>query len=186
MAKIIVTGTPGSGKTTVLSKIKSVKIINLADEMLRLSTEKGVTDRDRLRYMSYQDIAQMRKEVIEKKINQVKEDSLVDTHLTVKKKTRYVPGFSKDDLDSFKGVCALIYIDAHANDIMFRRLTDKTRIREDEPEEEIHEQRRINTAIAAYYSAYLNVPLYIIKNRQNQIENTVKETEAAIKEALGK
>ncbi len=186
MAKIIITGTPGSGKSTVLSKINSIRIISLADEMLKISAEKGVTDRDKLRYMSYSDIASIRKEVIEKKINTVSEDALIDTHLTIKKKTRYVPGFSKQDLDSFTGLCGIIYIDAHANDIMFRRMTDKTRKREDEPEEEIHEQRRINTSIAAYYSSYLNIPLYIIKNKQNMIEAAVSATEEAISEALGR
>ncbi|HUB92775.1 MAG TPA: AAA family ATPase [Candidatus Saccharimonadales bacterium] len=186
MAKLIVTGTPGSGKTTVLSKIKNVRIISLSEEMLKLSSQKGVNDRDKLRYMSYSDTAKMRKEVIENVINKIDEDALIDTHLTVKKKARYMPGFSQSDLDSFKGLCGIIYIDAHANDILFRRLADKTRTREDEPEEEIHEQRRLNTAIAAYYSAYLNVPLYIIKNRQNQPDLAAKEAEEAIKESLEK
>ncbi len=186
MGKIIVTGTPGSGKSTVLSKIKSVEIISLADQMLKLSAQKGVTDRDRLRYMSYSDIAAMRREVIAKIINVVKTDAIVDTHLTVKKKTRYVPGFSKDDLDAFEDLKAIIYIDAHANDIMFRRLTDKTRAREEEPEEEIHEQRRVNIAIASYYASYMNIPLYIIKNRQGMVDEAVAAMEEAINEALGK
>lgn len=186
MAKIIVTGTPGSGKTTILSKIKSIKIISLAEEMLKLSEVKGVSNRDKLRYMSYTDIADMRRNVIEKVFNKSNFDAIIDTHITVKKGTRYVPGFTTDDLNIFKDVRGLIYIDSHANDIMFRRLTDKTRIREDEPEEEIHEQRRINMSLAAYYSAHLNAPLYVIKNRQNQIENAVKDTETAVKEILGK
>ncbi len=186
MAKIIVTGTPGSGKSTVLSKLKDVRVISLSEEMLKYTSSKGVTDRDKLRYMSYEDIASVRKEVIQNAINKIEDDALVDTHLTVKKKTRYVPGFSKDDLDSFNDLRGIIYIDAHANDIMFRRLTDKTRTREEEPEEEIHEQRRINTAIAAYYAAHMNIPLYIIKNRQNLVEQTIKNVEDAIKEILGK
>lgn len=186
MTKIVVTGTPGSGKSTILSKVTSIKIVSLADEMLKLAGEKGVTHRDKLRYMSYTDIADERKKVIEQVFNKMKEDAIIDTHITVKKGTRYVPGFTTADLNIFKGVGAFIYIDAHANDIMFRRLTDKTRRREDEPEEEIHEQRRLNMSLAAYYSAHLNVPLYIIKNRQNQIDNAVKDLEAAIKEILGK
>jgi adenylate kinase len=186
MTKIIVTGTPGSGKTTILSKIKSVKIFNLADEMLKLSADKGVVNRDKLRYMSYLDIADIRKAVIETVFNPDQEDAIIDTHITVKKGTRYVPGFTTQDLDVFRGVGGFVYIDSHANDIMFRRLTDKTRIREDEPEEEIHEQRRINMSLAAYYSAHLNVPLYVIKNRQNQVDRAAAELEVAIKEVLGK
>lgn len=184
MAKLIITGTPGSGKSTILSHIKSAKIISLSEEMLKLTASKGITDRDKIRYMPYSEIAKIRREVIETMVNKVKEDAIVDTHLTVKRKTRYVMGFTQSDLDVFKGLSGIIYVDAHANDIMYRRLTDKTRKREDETEEEIHEQRRINMSIAGYYAAYLNVPLYIIKNRHNQIETAVKETEEAIKEAL--
>lgn len=184
MVKVIVTGTPGSGKTTVLAKIKSVKIINLAEEMLKLSAGKG-HNHDTLRYMSFSEIAEMRKEVI-LNINKVSEDSIVDTHLTVKRGTRYVPGFSTADLSLFKEIRGLIYVDAHANDIMFRRLTDKSRKREEEPEEEIHEQRRINISMAGFYSSYLNMPLYIIKNRQNMLDAAVKDMESALDEVFGK
>ena len=186
MAKILVTGTPGSGKSTVLEGVKIIKIISFADEMLKISSANGVIDRDRLRYMTYEEIALIRKSVIENTINRMDEDLLIDTHLTVKKKTRYVPGFSRSDLDMMKDLKGIIYIDAHANDIMFRRLTDKTRSREDEPEEEIHEQRRINISIASYYAAHLNLPLYIVKNRQNQVEIAIKDLEDAIKEITGK
>jgi adenylate kinase len=186
MAKIIVTGTPGSGKSTILNNIKIIRIISLADEMLKRSSINGVVDRDKLRYMSYDEIASIRKDVILNTINKIDGDLIIDTHLTVKKKTRYVPGFSKFDLDSFKELKGIIYIDAHANDIMFRRLIDKTRSREDEPEEEIHEQRRINISMASYYAAHLNLPLYIVKNRQNQVERAVSDMEEAINEILGK
>src|SRR5579863_7388916 len=127
MGKIIVTGTPGSGKSTILSKIKvKAKLILLSDEFLKYTTEKGIGDRDKIRYMSYSDISSIRREII-KRFNTMPGDILIDTHATVKRGTKYIPGFSTDDLGAFKDVKALIYIDAHASDIMLRRAMDKTR-----------------------------------------------------------
>lgn len=186
MGKIIVTGTPGSGKSTILSKIRSnVRIINFADEMIELMQEKGVQDRDQVRHVAYSLTTSVRSEVI-KRLNEVKEDALIDTHASVKSRSRYIPGFSTSDLNLLKDIKGIIYIEAHVNEILMRRLTDKTRVRENDFEDEIQEQRRVNLSLASYFASHLDVPLYIIMNRQSMLEKAVEETEKAINDALGR
>lgn len=186
MGKIIITGTPGSGKSTVLSRIKAkVRIINMGGEMMKILAEKGITERDKVRYVPYSETVKVRAEVV-KRVNRITEDSIIDTHASVKSNIRYIPGFSTSDLGELKGIMGVIYIDAHANEIMVRRLTDTTRARENDLEDEINQQRRINTAIASYFATYLDVPLYVVMNRQNQIEKAVADVERAVNDALGR
>ncbi len=186
MGKIIITGTPGSGKSTILSKITvKVKVINMGGEMMKILAEKGITERDRVRHIPYSETVKTRAEVV-KRINKIGEDSLIDTHASVKSSIRYIPGFSTADLDELEDIKGVIYIDAHANEIMVRRLTDTTRARENDLEDEINQQRRINTSISSYFSSYLDVPLYVIMNRQNQIEKAVADVERAVNDALGR
>jgi adenylate kinase len=185
MAKIIVTGTPGSGKSTVLAKLSGIEIVTFSSELLKLLAERGITDRDQVRRVPYPVTVEIRRKAIEK-LNSMNGDMLIDTHASVKKGIRYIPGFSTADLGVMEDVKGIIYIDAHANDILLRRILDKTRKRDADSEEEIKEQRRINAALVASYALYLDVPMYIIMNRQDMIEKAVEDTKKAINDALGK
>ncbi|MCL5427952.1 MAG: AAA family ATPase [Candidatus Marsarchaeota archaeon] len=178
--KIIVTGTPGSGKTAILSLLKGINIISLGTELQRKS---GV-ERDKIRStMSYKDAKAFRKNVL-REIDSIKEDIIIDTHTSIKSGDRYIAGFTKEDTASLHDVKGIVYIDATADDILARRAADKSRRRNNETKQEIKEQRGVNISLATFYMQELGVPLYIIKNKQGKIEDAKEDVEKAIKTML--
>jgi adenylate kinase len=179
---IVTTGTPGSGKSTILSQIKGVKIVSLADEMLKVAQgTTGITDRDKLRGMSDEDIVNIRSEALER-INRMKDNAIIDTHASVKKGTRYVPGLTIDGLGRLDKVLAIIYIDATAEDILSRRDKDKSRVREAEPKGEIEEQRIVNISLVSAFAFSLSIPIYIVNNQEGKVDVAVKEVKRITQE----
>ncbi len=183
---IITTGTPGSGKSTILSKLDNINKISLADEMLRgAQNMANITgDRDKLHGLSDDEITAIRAEAL-KRIGGTSENAMIDTHASVKKGTRYVPGITTEGLGTLNKVGAILYIDATAQEIMARRKNDKTRVREDETVGEIEEQRIVNISLIAAFAFSLNVPVYIVHNQEGKAEEAVNEVKRIVKEILG-
>jgi len=178
---IVVAGTPGAGKSTVLSKVSipKVKIVNLGDLMLKYTK---LSDRDSLRSLPIKEQIKTRY----KAINDLSKKSgifVVDTHLTVKKNAQYLPGFSTNELKKL-GLLGIIYIDAKSEDIIRRRQKDKTRKREQESEDEISMQRLANLSIMAAISTELNVPFFIVSNNEGELEKAAEEASHIIKELI--
>jgi adenylate kinase len=183
MTKLIIfTGTPGSGKSTVLAELakNGVKVVNLGSEMLKVAQRKGVTDRDKLRYMSDDDIIETRVEAL-KGIIEAKEDTIIDTHATVKQGSRYVPGLSITELTNIR-IKAVVYIDATSKEVLRRRQNDTTRKREQETEGDIDEQRSVNIAIISAFALHYNIPIYIIDNKEDRVADTVNEISKIVAE----
>lgn len=189
MTKLIIfTGTPGSGKSTVLSYLQSsgVKIVNMGTEMQAVLAEKGQElDRDKLRLLSNEDTLKARMRVI-KRIIDSKKDSIIETHASIKQGSRYIPGFSIEELKSIR-VKGIVYIDATSEEILKRRKADKTRYRADlgATAAEIDEHRTVNIAILSAFALHLGIPLYIVANNEGGVEKTVKEVERIVKELFG-
>ncbi len=181
-ALIIVFGTQGAGKSSVLSAVKnSIKVVNIGDEMLKKAMEEyGISDRDKLRTLpGYAEKSERwRKEIFES-LASGPSPAVVDTHASIKAANRYTPGLTIDDLNIIKGSAkGILYIDASTQEILERRANDKTRAREQDSPEEVEQHRNINLSLASFYSAYLNIPLYIIYNKQNglvEAQNQAKE-----------
>ncbi|MDE1860285.1 MAG: AAA family ATPase [Candidatus Micrarchaeota archaeon] len=184
---IITTGTPGSGKSTILKQISDVKIVSLADEMLSVAQKgsNGLTDRDKLRSLSDEEIVKIRAAAL-RHINSMRDNSIIDTHASVKKGTRYVPGLTMDGLGSLNRVEAIIYIDATADEIINRRKKDKTRVREEESKGEIEEQRIVNISLISAFAFSLSIPIYIVDNKEGKVDFAVAEVKRIAKEVFGK
>ena len=189
MARIVVvTGSPGVGKTTLVKSLggdPSFRIMSVADEMLPLAAEKGwAKHRDELRYMDNEQITTLRNYAFEK-IAASDGNVIIDTHATVEQNGRYVPGLPGDAMEKFKGLMAgIIYIDASTDDILARRESDKERVREKEARHIIHMQRAINISALSYYSSYLNVPLYVVTNRQGRLDESMEKFKSCIYDAF--
>ena len=158
---ILVTGTAGAGKSTILAELPKLggdklKVINLGTEMLEIAREKfNMTDRDQLRVIDDKTTIAIRNGIMQKIIDS-KEDALIDTHASVKQGRRYRPGFSIDELQKIR-ISAIIYIDATSEEILQRSLSDHSRKRAYDTITEIDEWRSVNISIISTFAVYPEV-----------------------------
>ncbi len=175
---IIVMGTPGAGKTSILNTLTDTyKVISMGTEVLKLASKMGITDRDDLTERLDPNALKKIRESVLRHINKEPGSIIIDTHATLKKGTMYLPGFSVTELKALRGLKALVYIDAAADEILIRRLKDKTRDRDVESMEEINQHRDFNISLIAGLIATLNIPFYIIENHQATLDLTIAQME---------
>jgi adenylate kinase len=193
MAKkiLIVVGSPGAGKTTILkafSDIPGISIVNLGTLMLEFGlARKYVKQRDELRYLDGAKFDELRNMAIDK-INSTEGNVIIDTHASVGENGRYMPGLPLGALDQFgHRVTGLVYIDATTKDILDRRKNDSTRKREKEDETMIDDQRLINLSTLAFASSYLNAPLFVVVNKAGEagVEESIKDIKSRLGEIFG-
>ena len=189
MAKrlVVVIGSPGAGKSSVIDSMQGsgYKLINLGDVMLDIAMKKKLAkNRDKMRYLDSETQAEIRDLAI-KRIAKLDGKVVLGTHATVEQHGRFFPGLSHYVITHLGHINGLFYIDATTSDIMSRRKKDKNRKRELESAWTIDTQRSINLAIASYLSSDLNIPLYIIHNKEGQLNKTIRVFRSQLKDAFG-
>lgn len=180
---IFITGSPGVGKTTIANILsgKGYATFNIGSLMTEIAIKEGlVRNRDEVRKLDVDKSTELRGMAAEH-ISDSEGVKIVDTQISVAHGGRYAAGIPVNLMNKIKDLHLIIYIDATRDEIRTRRSKDDTRTRENENDEFIDIQRSINIGILSYYSVHLNVPIYFIHNRENDIENTVKKCEDAIK-----
>ncbi len=185
---VIVTGTPGAGKTSIVDgvikeggRIK-YKTVSMGTEMNNLAVKKRlVKNRDEIRKLHPKTIEKLRGEALVK-ISKMNGNLILDTHATVKSANRYVPGFSSREIGILSGLKAFVYIDSEATDIIIRRARDRNRTRDVDNIEELKQQREINLSLIASYSiqSEVPVPIFIIENRENKLEQAIAQAKDII------
>ncbi len=175
-------GSPGAGKTTLLKGLAHSKyrIVNLGSMMLN---ETKTKKRDRMRFMDSKEITELRKRVL-RKIAAMGGDIIIDSHASVEQRGRYIPGITIDDLGIIKNLKSFVYVDSFTEDIVKRRNADKSRNREKERLELIDVQRLINLSILSTCAAYLDVPIYVVLNKQGELSSSLKELRNDLKETF--
>ncbi len=172
---IIVMGLPGAGKTTVLDKAKGdYKVLNYGTLMFEEASKKGVvSNRDELRKL---DVSKQREiqVLVAERLSNEEGKVILDTHCSVRTLRGYLPGLPISLLKNLK-VDALILVSANINDIMQRRKSDNSRVRDAESRESIEEHDFMNKAFLAAYSAFTGSPAKIIMNNNGALEKAVKE-----------
>jgi adenylate kinase len=179
MKVVVVAGIPGSGSTTVLKKSLEYLdfiIVNYGDVMLSIAQERGlVEDRDSMRKL----LPQLQKEVQKKAAKSIRGMSsanniIVDTHCTIKTPAGFLPGLPKWVLDELKPDM-FILIEADDDEILFRRITDKTRSRDMDRIKDIHLHQELNRSVAMAYAVLTGATVKIIENHDDRLEESVED-----------
>jgi len=179
MKVVVIAGIPGSGSTTVLNKaLGSIDYVNVnyGNVMIKIAKDEGIVeDRDSLRKLSPQVQKEIQKKAA-KSIRRMADESniIVDTHCTIKTPAGFLPGLPKWVLEELQPDM-FILIEADNNEILMRRLNDKTRIRDMEKIGDIELHQEMNRATAMSYAVLTGATVKIIKNHDNRLEEPVED-----------
>lgn len=177
---VIVSGLPGVGKTTVVDmaidmlKRDGIKvgIVNYGTVMLEAAKELGlVSHRDEMRKLKVSQQLNLQREAA-KKIWDMSQDYdllLVDTHLFISTPRGKWPGLSINNLE-FLNIAQIIVVEATPEEILKRRMGDKSRYRDMEDEATLKEDIEYNRMLAATLSVYTSCPVAYIPNNEGKAD----------------
>lgn len=177
---VIITGIPGSGKTTVLNKTlekikKKYEVVNYGTVMLKEARKYGVKNRDELRKLPLK--TQDKNQILAaKRIAKMGKRSnvIVDTHCTIKTPQGYLIGIPESVLKELEPT-KIVLIETKIEDIKKRRGSDKSRKRDAESLDEIDSQQKLNRAVATICGVLTKAKIVIIENPQGRIEEAVNK-----------
>jgi adenylate kinase len=169
--KVIITGVPGVGKTTVvneaLKKLKEEGIeyqsINFGTFMFDVAVQENIVkDRDQMRTLD---------RTVQKKLQQragqaiakVKGNVLIDTHASVKTPKGYMAGLPEWVLKEIMPD-VIVLVETDDDQILMRRMSDETRSRDKEGAKAIAEHQQFNRSIAAAYAMLTGCTIKIVTN----------------------
>ncbi len=188
MAKriILVTGVPGSGKSTALDGlsdgIAGSSVVSMGTELLKRS---GAEDRDLLRKGDDADqlATRLRSEILRELVDSDDDVVIIDTHAIVKTTGGYIQGFTDSDLDILRGkVVAVVCVHADPAEIKRRRDADDGRHRDSETEVDIGLQQDASESTSARIAGSLGAALYTIDTSST----TKEEAQALMAETIRK
>jgi adenylate kinase len=183
---IVVTGIPGSGKTTVCNELqklaqssnKSVTVINFGTVMLEVSKKHGENfHRDEMRKspLKFQHNIQTETALeISKLIKKAEGNVIVDTHMIVRTSDGYMPGLPQNVLQLIKPD-VLVLVEADAQEIVSRRLKDVSRKRDEVLETEVENELAFSRLMACAVSVLTRAPVKIVKNKSGRQNEAAKE-----------
>ncbi len=179
---IVITGTPGAGKTTVLegalkNSKENIERINYGDFMFAIAKERGVKSRDDMRKLPLDE----QRSIQTAAANQIKAKAetahgiiIVDTHSTIKTTHGYIPGMPEWVIKKMQPA-VIVLVEADARQIATRRRKDSSRNRDTESVEEIETQQSMNRMFASAYGAMTGASVKVITNADKKLEKAVEE-----------
>jgi adenylate kinase len=172
--RVVVTGVPGVGKTTVMdsaAKRMGMRIVNYGTVMFEVASQRGlVKHRDEIRKMNIEDQKSIQQSAAEKIY--AMGDVIVDTHCTIKTSRGYFPGLPEWVLRALKPD-VIVLIESTPEEIAQRRARDTSRTRDPDILEEIQEHQMMNRFAAMAYAALTGASVKIVKNHENRVEEAV-------------
>jgi len=186
--KVIITGVPGVGKTTVvneaLKKLKEDGIeyqqVNFGSVMFEVAKTDGVVqDRDQMRTLD-RTVQKRLQQLAAQAIAQISGNVLVDTHASVKTPKGYLAGLPEWVLREIMPEM-IILVETDDDQILMRRLSDETRTRDKEGSRAIAEHQQFNRSIAAAYAMVTGCTIKIIMNPDHLLANAASDMADALR-----
>ena len=181
---VVVTGIPGTGKTTVASKAMekleaeevTYEMITYGTVMFEIAKEKKMVEhRDEMRKLNSSAQKDIQKKAAERIHDMAKAKNIVlDTHCTISTQKGYLPGLPKKILGKLEPN-VIVLVEANPEEINMRRQGDKSRSRDDEGVEGISLHQDMNRNFAAAYATLSGASVKVINNPQGKVEKAVEE-----------
>lgn len=180
--KVIVTGVPGVGKTTVvngaLEHLKGEGIfyesLNFGTFMYEVARRGGIVeDRDEMRKLDKNEQKRLQQLAV-KGIGQIIGNVLIDTHASVKTPKGYLAGLPEWVLRELMPD-TIVLVETDEDQILGRRFSDETRVRDKDGSRSIGEHQQFNRACAAAYAMVTGCTVKIVTNADFLLERAVSE-----------
>jgi adenylate kinase len=182
---VVVTGIPGTGKTTVCSCVEKlakksgieVNVINYGTVMMGVLQKHGKNmERDAMRRDNVATQRELQREVAEEvaeKIRQLKGLRIIDTHMSIRTPAGYLPGLPSHNLGILKPEL-LVLVEAQPKEISARRMKEAVRKRDTATEDAVREELMFSRFIAGACAVLAGIPVKTVINAEG------KQVEAAM------
>ncbi|MDH5389956.1 MAG: adenylate kinase [Candidatus Bathyarchaeota archaeon] len=183
---IVVTGIPGTGKTTVCNEAlrlaeqtrKRIQAVNYGSIMVELSRKRGNSlHRDELRRsgLTFQRNLQAEAaKIISKKTGEVEGDLIVDTHMSIKTANGYLAGLPFHVLQLLNPDI-FVLVEAEPHEVLSRRFRDKTRKRDKVLEDEIMEEFLFSRLMAVACAVLTGASVKMVRNPDGKQADAAEE-----------
>ena len=183
---IIVTGIPGTGKTTVCSLVEKlarragvkVNLLNYGTVTLETLKKYGKNmERDAMRKSDVDFQRKLQKEVAEvisQKLKLSDSMTIIDTHMAIKTSGGYMPGLPSHVLQLLKPEM-LVLVEAKPNEISARRIKDDSRKRDATVDEAVSEELMVSRLMAGACSVLTGAPIKIAVNSEGKAEEAARD-----------
>ncbi len=174
------TGIPGVGKTTLLSKIvetikshdKSVNVLSFGTLMFEIAKENGLKERDDLRKLPLNEQQDLQKVVAEKIAAITDEIVIIDTHAFINSPEGYYPGLPEHVLKIIKPT-NFVSVSAKPEEIYNRRMKDDTRNRDKITLINIKKELEYQTGMISACAVITGSPVRHILNDEGKVDEAV-------------
>ena len=181
------TGIPGVGKTTLLSKIveiiksqgKSVEVMSFGTLMFEVAKKNGLKDRDELRKLPVTEQQELQKIAAEKIAAQTEQVIIIDTHTFINSSGGYYPGLPENVLKIIKPT-NFVSVSAKPEEIYNRRMKDDARNRDKITVANIKKELDIQSGMISACSVITGSPVKHILNPEGKIDETADKIINAI------
>jgi adenylate kinase len=183
---VIVTGIPGTGKTTVCNFVEKLardlgvktSVINYGTVMLEILRKQRITmERDSMRKDNVATQRRLQREVAEtvaEKIRHLSGLKIIDTHMAIKTPEGYFPGLPSRNLELLKPEL-LVLVEAQPKEISSRRTKDANRKRDVAMEDTVKEELLFSRLMAGACAVYTSAPVKIVINSEGRQEEAAKD-----------
>ncbi|MEM3341494.1 MAG: adenylate kinase [Thermoplasmata archaeon] len=174
--RVVVTGVPGVGKTTVMdnaAKLANIRIMNFGTVMFENAKKDGlIENRDEIRNLPLNVNRRLQEQAAEE-ISKAG-DVIVDTHCSIKTPNGYWVGLPYHVLVKLQPD-VIVLIEVEPEEIMKRRNSDPSRQRDKDTVEDIAEHQMMNRAAAMAYAMVCGGCVKIVRNEPGQADKAAEQ-----------